>query len=208
MSDISAEDRYADPQGPLTRLQFIVDVVFAIAMVAFAITYPMPEVEKTAADPLRHLLSEMALDLVSLALTYAVVAMYWYKHTMQFNYRKRLDTGQVVLQLTSMFGILLLPLSVWLTLALPDFKLSYVIHNVNLVWLGFFSIIAWNQATRDNRLVDKDLPAEVVTSVRKAALLEPTVMVIGIFAALIGPVWWMLSFLLLLAPALGGRKEK
>ncbi|MHC4619022.1 MAG: TMEM175 family protein [Planctomycetota bacterium] len=194
---MTSENKYMDPKVPLQRLGFIIDMVFAIAMVSFAIVFPWPQVDRTAANPLLHLLSNEALSFISLGLTYSIVAMFWYKHAVQFGYLRRVDAGQVILQFTYTFGIIILPLSVWLTLAMYEFKLSLIIHNINMIWLGFFSIMAWNQATRDNRLVDKELPAEVITSTRRAALLEPGVMAIGILAALIGPVWWMLSFLLL-----------
>ena len=96
----------------------------------------------------------------------------------------------------------------WLTLALGEHTLSYILHNINLIWLGFFSIMAWNQATKGNRLVDKDMPSEVARSVRRAALLEPIVMVIGIIGALIGQLWWMLSFLLLFIIPIVGKAFK
>ena len=65
--------------------------------------------------------------------------------------------------------------------------------------------MAWNQATKGNQLVDDNLPPEVVRSVRRAALLEPIVMGIGIIGALIGTLWWMLSFLLLFIIPLAGK---
>ncbi len=208
MSDTSVQNKYVAPDLPMGRLGSIIDMIFAISMVSFAIIFPWPEVDRTAANPLMHMLSNEAMNFISLCLTYSVVAMYWYKHAVQFRYLKRINTGQVVLQFTYMFGIVILPLSVWLTMDLPEFKLSNVIHNVNLIWVGFFSIMAWNQATKDNQLVDKDLPAEVVRSTRRAALLEPSVMGIGIIAALIGPLWWMLSFLLLFIVPLAGKAFK
>lgn len=197
MSDTNPQNEYVSPDLPMDRLGFIIDVVFAITLVSFAIIFPWPELDKTAANPLLDMLSDEAESFGSLVLIYSIVAMFWYKHAAQFRYLRKIDTTQVVLQLTYMFGIITVPMSVWLTLALHEYRLSYIIHNVNMIWIGFFSIMSWNQATKDNRLVDKDLPAEVVKSTRRAALLEPSVMAVGIPAAIIGPTWWMLSFLLL-----------
>ena len=202
MNNTEAQNKYlSQDDTTLRRLQFMIDVVFAIGLLSFGLAL-LPqlliEVDTTAGDSLLKEIQEEGRYFIQIALTYSITIMYWYKHTQQFKYLRRLNTGQVVLQFVYLFGILYLPLTLRFTVVFPEDSLSYVLHNLNLIWFGVFSILAWNQATTRNQLVDKDLPPELVRAIRREALLEPTVMALGIICALIGPVWWMLSFLLLL----------
>ena len=141
MSGMNAENEYTVPQAVPKRLQLIIDVVFAITMVAFAIVYPWPKVDSTVANPLMHMLSKEAVNFVSLALTYGIVAMYWYKHTVQFRYLKRINGGQVALQLIYTFGIIILPLTVWLTLAMTVLKLTGMITVSYFSCFGVWLVI-------------------------------------------------------------------
>ena len=202
MSNTEPQNKYSSQDGAtLRRLHLMIDIVFALGLLYFALAlFPeLPtEVDTTAGDSLLKELQEEAGNFIQIALSYSITIMYWYKHTQQFKYLRRLNTGQVVLQFVYLFGIVYLPITFRFTIVFSEDALSYVVHNINLIWFGVFSILAWNQATKRNQLVDKDLPSELVRAIRREALLEPIVLVIGIIGALIDPVWWMLSFLLLL----------
>ena len=202
MSNTEYQNKFLlQDDSTLRRLHFVIDIIFALGILSFALAFipELPtEVDTTAGDSLLKELQEEAGNFIQIALSYSIRIMYWYKHTQQFKYLRRLNTGQVVLQFAYLFGIVYLPITFRFTIVFSEDALSYVVHNINLIWFGVFSILAWNQATKRNQLVDKDLPSELVRAIRREALLEPIVLGIGIIGALIDPVWWMLSFLLLL----------
>ena len=211
MNQSTTTTEYEAPQALLKRLQFLIDSVFALVMVIFVIILlPEPEIDKTSESPLLTLLAGEKQRLIQLVLIYLIVAMYWVGHTAQFKYILKVDTGQLVLQLMYLLGILFVPATLWLTLVLGEERLSYVIHNANLIWLGVFSILAWKQATKNHNLVHPDLPDEVIQTVRREAFLEPIVMAIGIVAALVGgALWWGLTFsLLIIVPMIQKQMTK
>ena len=83
---------------PIDRLNFIIDTIFAIVLVSMAFIFTWKEVDKMAADPLLKMLADDAVQLLTLAMAYLIVAMSWYKHAMIFKYLRRADTVQVILQ--------------------------------------------------------------------------------------------------------------
>ena len=193
MSNTEYQNKFLlQDDSTLRRLHFVIDIIFALGILSFDLAFisELPtEVDTTAGDSLLKELQEEAGNFIQIALSYSIRIMYWYKHTQQFKYLRRLNTGQVVLQFVYLFGIVYLPLTLRFTMVFSEDALSYVLHNINLIWFGVFSILASNQATKRNQLVDKDLPSELVRAIRREALLEPTIMAIGIIGALIDPVW-------------------
>ena len=189
MSNTEHQNKYSSQDGStLRRLHFMIDIIFSLGLLYFVLAF-IPELPTEVDTTLLKELQEEGRHLIQVAIIYSITFTYWYKHTQQFKYLRRLNTGQVVLQFVYLFGIAYLPITFRYTIVFSEDALSYVVHNLNLIWFGVFSLLAWTQATKRNQLVDKDLPSELVRAIRREALLEPIVLVIGIIGALIDPVW-------------------
>jgi uncharacterized membrane protein len=87
----------------LDRVVFFSDAVFAIAMTLLALTLSLPA-GTTNAD-VASALHKSIPSMLTYALSFGVIAIYWLAHHRMFRYIRRLDATLLVLNLASLGAI-------------------------------------------------------------------------------------------------------
>ena len=61
-----------------------------------------------------------------------------------------------------------------------DQQISVIIYEVNISIVGFWEYIRWRYATKDHRLVDRDLDPTFITIMSRRFLLGPIIYLIAV----------------------------
>jgi len=185
-------------QVPITRLQILADVIFAASMVFMASAFELPDTE--IVDSPRELTSFLQNQLpvvVIYVISFVLVAVYWMKHLEHFSYLRKTNIGHLWLQILFLAMVVVIPYSNGLSTAAPDTYAFQIFYSVNMFLVGFFSLLSWIYATRNQRLTDSNLDPNVVRRLRNEAMVEPALALVSIGAARLHPTLWEITLLLI-----------
>lgn len=94
------------------RLAFFSDAVFAIAITLLVIEFKVPHVTKeTTAEELWHEVLEMKFKLISVLLSFGIIANYWLKHHLLFKHIHNYNSTVLRLNLLALLPIIFFPFS-------------------------------------------------------------------------------------------------
>jgi uncharacterized membrane protein len=138
----------------LDRIIFFSDGVFAIAITLLVISIRVPSLPSDVSngDLSRHLLDEWP-RIVSYAVSFAVIGLYWIGHHRVFAHVRRFDHRLILLNLLFLGLIAFLP---WPTAILGRYgghRSAVVLYAASLTLAGVASTALWVYAWR-NRLAD------------------------------------------------------
>lgn len=195
----------------LERLMFFSDAVFAIAITLLVLEIKVPEREAIhSAGALMQALGALLPKYFAFFLSFLVVGYYWVMHHTMFRYIRRWDDWLVAINLVLLLCVAFLPFPVALFGSFRHYAPALVFYAASLAVTGIVQSVLWHYATRGRRLVDPHLDRHTVRLVHFRSLALPAVFAISIPLAFVGPIWAMLSWLLV-APALRiirGRLQK
>ena len=189
------------PQTDPSRLLALSDGIFSVGMTLAAVQIMPPDLtQKLRLEGSAAVLRELIPQFAAVSMTFMIVGLYWITHHRIFSYVRRVDRGFLTLNMGFLLGITLMPFAVQLT-SLPQADATAVaFYGAYVGSLGLLLNLIWRSATRDRRLVDADLPEEIVryshyrSAISAAVFFAsiPLVYVIGV-----GPArcFWLLLLL-------------
>lgn len=171
---------------PLARVQILIDVIFASAMTLMVLSFKMPDTgrEWTNKEIFAYLQGQLKFFAIFLV-TLAVIAVYWLKHLEHFSFLKSTSQLHLWLQLFYIGFLVLLPFTNNFTIHFPDNRASQFLYCGNMFFIGFFSVLSWNYATKNHRLVDPRLDKNIIKTLRDEALVEPAIALLALPAAFV-----------------------
>lgn len=183
----------------LERLVYFSDAVVAIAITLLVIELRLPDLgpAPTEAD-LRAALVDLAPQIFSVALSFAVIALWWTTHHRFFSSVERLDGRLIVLDLAFLGAIAFLPFptSILGMVLLPTSVALYAATNAAI---GFLLVAMRKHADRAD-LLAPDVPREAFRRRTQRSLLAPAVFAASIPVAYVSPLvaaWgWNLVWIL------------
>jgi len=199
VQDTSEQDRIG-----LERLIFFSDAVIAIAITLLAIDLRVFPTQSTTVNQLPGLLIGLLPQFLAFTISFFVIGNFWSAHHRLFLYIKRYDSMLVRLNLIFLFLVVMMPFP---TSVLANFGGTFA--GVAL-YAGIVSAIAlvrawtWRYATDNHRLVDPDLPGDLIRSELQVSLLAAGIFLVSIPIALIHPylaefswIFWRLILFLI-----------
>jgi uncharacterized membrane protein len=180
---------------PLVRMQLISDIIYAMSMLflIFNIPLPGPEVTDsytTALFYFQDVLSEMAAGII----TFVLIAVYWMKNVQHFLYYDRMTVPFAWLHILHLAFVATLPMTNKMTNVLDEISGALVLYSINICLVGVFSFFAFRYAVK-KKLTFPEMEEEELRKVQSQALIEPTVAIIAIPAALLSPFAWDAVFI-------------
>jgi uncharacterized membrane protein len=183
----------------LERLVYFSDAVVAIAITLLVIELRLPDLgpAPTEAD-LRAALLDLAPQIFSVLLSFAVIALWWTTHHRFFSSVERLDGWLILLDLAFLGAIAFLPFptSMLGQVVLPTSVAMYAATNAAI---GFLLVGMREHADRAD-LLAADVPREVFRRRTQRSLVAPAVFAVSIPVAYVAPVvagWsWNLIWIL------------
>jgi uncharacterized membrane protein len=177
----------------ITIAQFdrLADIIFALAMAQTVLGFQIPETATSMIDSevIKFLIAQLE-PLMTYAITFVIVAIYWIEHRQQFRYYQRTDDTLVWLSILYLMCLFIVPYSNALVMHFSDNYLVKILFSINIFLIGIFSFGSWFYATYQHRLVDEDLDNQTIIKTKIRALIEPGISILTIVVALFNQYLW------------------
>ena len=189
------------------RIVGLVDGIFAVAMTLLVLELHVPELgrEVTEAglwDALVHLGPKLGM----FASGFVVLGTLWIGHHFQFHYIRRSSRALLWINLVFLLVISSLPFGVALIGTYGAMRVACVFYGTTLVLAMTCLLIQWRYAAGPTRrLVDDDIPADVLAGLRNRVVMGMVAYGLGVLLAFISPTASVIDYavtpLLYLLPA-------
>jgi uncharacterized membrane protein len=176
----------------LTRLETLIDVVYAVAIWRLFMFLPRPMNEETRS------VWEMFMDdprpVVTVIIGLAIVIIYWMQNNLLFRHLERTDTRHTVLSILQIFCLLLFLYAIRLGSNYEAATDLRVFESLTALLVGVPSYFAWRHAKYKGRLVSPSLSKKEADAISVRILAEPITAAVTIPFALFAPVLWEIAW--------------
>lgn len=180
------------------RIQALTDGVYAIAMTLLVLNLDTSEYSSGyATETLVGELKVLWPQVFHYFQSFLILAAFWMEHHQQFHFIKRADRNLFWINIVGLLFITLLPFSTELVGDHGNLLPAVLIFDVNLLMVGIVYFFHWSYATRNNRLVDKDMDPSIVKYYKYAILVIPVITLLSMSLAFINPRWSTLVLLII-----------
>jgi uncharacterized membrane protein len=160
------------------------DAIFAFAITLMTISIDIPDLPPNLTESeLLSRLYEMYPQVESYIISFAVIAIFWISYHQVFNFITRSHISMVYLNLLFLLLITFLSITTSLVINYGSYQIPYVIFSVVVIMTGSLLALIWWYATKDYRLVDKDIHPLLVRGLMINLLLVPFVFAISILVS-------------------------
>jgi uncharacterized membrane protein len=170
----------------MERINGFSDGVFAIVITLLVLEIKVPEIHKDlVSEELIPALKELAPNIVSHAISFALLGIYWVGHHTVFRLIKRYDRTLLWLNLLYLLFVASMPFPTGLVIRYGDQQISLVIYCGVLILAGLSAVAMWWHASRDHRLIDENISQETIAITYRRILTAPALYLVAILVSFI-----------------------
>ncbi len=189
------------------RLEAFSDGVFAVAITLLVLNLQVPQL--VAGSELVSRLGALWPKLLSYALSFVLVGIYWVAHHNTFHYIKRSDRNLLWLNILLLMCMVFLPFPTALLGQYPEQRVAIIIYAGTLVITGLVLQALWWYATSGYRLVDRTIDPRLVQRATRRNLTAPLIYLLAIGISVFSvPASFVLLILVPLYYILPGRIDR
>jgi uncharacterized membrane protein len=174
---------------PLIKLEHVIsfsDAVFAFAITLMALSVDIPDLPTDLTQSeLLDKLYDLYPQFESYIISFAVIAIFWVSYHQVFNHIKGSHITMVYLNLLFLLLITLLSLSTSLVINYGTYQIPYVIYCFIVIMTSSLLALIWWHATKNKRLVDKNLHPFFIKGVMANLMSIPIVFTISIIISFV-----------------------
>ena len=160
------------------------DAIFAFAITIMTLSIDIPDLPPNLTESqLLSRLYDMYPQVESYIISFAVIAMFWISYHQVFNFIRESHISMVYLNLLFLLLITFLSITTSLVINYGSYQIPYVIYSVLVIMTSSLLALIWWHATKDYRLVDKNIHPLFVRGVMANLLLIPFVFAISILVS-------------------------
>jgi uncharacterized membrane protein len=160
------------------------DAIFAFAITFMTLAIDIPDLPPNLTESeLLSRLYELYPQVESYIISFAVIAIFWISYHQVFNFIKESHISMVYLNLLFLLLITFLSITTSLVINYGSYQIPYVIFCVVVIMTSSLLALIWRYATKDYRLVDKDIHPFLVRGMMVNFLLIPFVFAISILVS-------------------------
>jgi uncharacterized membrane protein len=160
------------------------DAIFAFAITLMTLSIDIPNLPSNLTESqLLSRLYDMYPQVEDYVISFAVIAIFWISYHQVFNFITRSHISMVYLNLLFLLLITFLSITTSLVIDYGSYQISYVIYCVVVIMTSSLLALIWWYATKDYRLVDKDIHPLFVRGLMVNLLLVPFVFGISILVS-------------------------
>jgi uncharacterized membrane protein len=187
---MTEEDESSKRSGyALDRVLAISDGVFAFAVTLLVLDLAVPVLSSGASSAdLWQALSEEWVSFLSYLLSFFIAGVWWNAHNRNFRYIRDVDSTLRWLNLVFLLWIALLPFFTKILDQYNTLQIAVVLYATDQTFAGIFMGLSWWYASRNHRLVDKNLKESVIRSRLLSNALAPFFFIISIGISFVSPV--------------------
>lgn len=161
------------------RIEALTDGIFATVMTVLVLG--LTNLPKGLSElDLKNLIYGLSGNIVAYAFSFVVLGLFWIGHHNQFHYIKQTDRVFLWINILFLLTIGFIPFS---TVLIGEYAFSPTavrVYGANLAATGIALNAIWWYATRNRRLVDKDLDQHVISLAQRRTVVGPIVCFLGI----------------------------
>jgi TMEM175 potassium channel family protein len=160
------------------------DAIFAFAITLMTLSIDIPDLPPNLTESqLLSRLYDMYPQVESYIISFAVIAMFWISYHQVFNFIRESHISMVYLNLLFLLLITFLSITTSLVINYGSYQIPYVIYSVLVIMTSSLLALIWWHATKDYRLVDKNIHPLFVRGVMANLLLIPFLFAISILVS-------------------------
>jgi uncharacterized membrane protein len=164
------------------RLETLEDGVFAIAMTLLVLNLKVPA---KLDDSLIMAILQIWPNLVTFFGSFLLLGVFWFGHRAALDYIKHADHVFHWLNILLLMFVSVVPFSASLIAKYYFERTAVIIYGLNLICIGITMYIQWVYATKNYRLVDKDMPVFVIKYAKFRIILPPVAYFVAILLSFI-----------------------
>ena len=181
----------------LWRLSVLIDVLYALMIYKLFTLMPNPDIDGFGRDELYNVLTKSYLNYTVILVGIVLVILYWGLSNRLFGNLSHTNSAHSTLSILQIFSLMLYIYFVRLDAQFPGETSLMVMQSFLLAIAGFLSVFSWHYALKSN-LVSEAPSAIEKDNMYFKLLPEPVVSVLTLPFAFFGPLYWTLSWLLLI----------
>jgi len=182
------------------RIDTLTDGVFAFAMTLLVTGLDIPTLNGMITNgTIDQILVGLVPDFLHYIVAFILLANFWWAHHERSHYIHAMDRNMIFLNMVSLIFIGLIPFSTNLVGDFPLNAHAAIIFELNLFFLGFLSVLQWNQVLKNPHCVKPDENSGEIRVSRDDAMIFPVLSLVGIALALSAISWSV--FVYAVAPA-------
>jgi uncharacterized membrane protein len=198
----------------LDRVLAISDGVFAFAVTLLVLDLVVPVLSPGASSAdLLEALSREYVGFFNYLLSFFIAGVWWNAHHRNFGLIRSSDSTLRWLNLLFLLWIALLPFFTKILDQYNNLQIAVVLYAVDQAAAGFFMTLSWWYASRNHRLVDRNLKNSTIRFALLIDAIAPFFFIISIGISFIGPTiatysWFGMIPVLILAHRLKRKSER
>lgn len=173
------------------------DAVIAIAITLLVLGLEVPSVHEVPEKVLPEFLYDSTHALIGYVVSFLVIGTYWMQHYTIFHFIHLVDRPFVLLNGLFLLMISFIPFPTGLMATYRNDELAVLFYGSTQMLCGLTLLTIWIYATRNDRLIARDTPDELIRSMTKRILLTPMVCVVAIGVSYINLMTGKLLFLVI-----------
>jgi uncharacterized membrane protein len=198
----------------IDRVLAISDGVFAFAITLLVLDLVVPVLPPGASSAdLWQVLSKEYVSFFSYVLSFLIAGVWWNAHHRNFSSIRNSDSTLRWLNLLFLLWIALLPFFTKILDQYNTLQSAVVLYATDQAAAGIFTSLTWWYASRNHRLVDKNLKESEIRSRLIISVIAPLFFIISIGISFASPIiatysWLAMFPVLFLTHRLGRKSEK
>jgi uncharacterized membrane protein len=147
------EEHAPVPTISRSRVEFLFDGVFAIAMTILVLELRVPELaDSHSVNELGRALLHHAPTFLSYLLSFGMLGLFWYRHNLQYHYFRAITRGMLVLHLVQLAAAAFFPFCAALLGRYPTNGLAQVVYIACVLVYAWASFANWVVARRSGAI--------------------------------------------------------
>ncbi len=160
------------------------DAIFAFAITLMTLSIDIPDLPPNLTEPqLLSRLYELYPQVESYIISFAVISIFWVSYHQVFNFITRSHISMVYLNLLFLLLITFLSITTSLVIEYGTYQIPYVIYCVVVIMTSSLLALIWWHASKDYRLIDKDIHPLFIRGMMVNYILIPFVFAVSILVS-------------------------
>lgn len=178
----------------VSRIETLSDGVFAIVMTLLVLDlHPITLTNNQFVPFLLKLLPNIAGYFIS----FALLGQYWMGHLSQLRFLEKSDHSSHWINIFFFAFVAFVPFTTGMVSKNTENRLAVVIYGINLIIIGLALFWHWRYATRNHRLVSKEISEEVIRYGKVRSLFAPFAYTIAICFVYVSELTTLILFALI-----------
>jgi len=174
---------------PTNRLETLTDGLFAIAMTILVVTIEIPMGPIHTSQLFLQTTGEILPKYIVYFLSFLILACFWINHHILFLIKKA-NMTLIWINVFWLMFIALVPLSTSLIAQFPQYQLSQVIFDVNILVVGLFAYMIWKYSVDHDLILEKVKPYDPY--IKRITLFTPAIVILSMLISFINLKWSLL----------------